>query len=67
MFKKNKTEYQVVDSNIIKKPCKAIVIANAEILNIDLNNKWNITEVKFPKSYSGSKIKKLIVTFEVEE
>ena len=46
---------------------EVIGILNDSPLLYVSNNKWNITEVKFPKSYSGSKIKKLIVTFEVEE
>lgn len=59
--------YQVIDSDTITKPCKAIIIANAEILNIDLNKRWNITDVKVPYALDVHKIKKLIVTFEAED
>lgn len=61
-------DWQVVDSEVIKKPCHSIRFGNAEIIAIDVNGAWKITEVKlYPRTYHAQNVKKMIVTFEVKE
>lgn len=49
------------------KPCRSIIIHESEVINIDLNRNWEITEVDYPDVMRGQPIKKLKVTFEVKE
>ena len=49
------------------RPCQQIIVHESEVINIELNRNWEITEVKFPDIPKGYAVKKLIVTFEVKE
>lgn len=47
-----------------KSPINQIKIAGTQILNIDLNQGWEITNVEFDNCCSSNYIDELIVTFE---
>ena len=47
-----------------KSPVNCIKIAGTEILNIDLNQGWEITNIEFDDCCPSSYIDELIVTFE---
>lgn len=47
-----------------KSPVNCIKIAGTEILNIDLNQGWEITNIEFDNCCPSSYIDELIVTFE---
>lgn len=50
-----------------KQPVNRILIAGTEILNIDLNQGWEITEIKFNDCCPSSYIDKLDVIFEKQK
>lgn len=50
-----------------KRPINQIKIAGTQILNIDLNQGWEITNVEFEDCYPSSYLDKLVVTFEKQK
>jgi len=47
-----------------KRPINQIKIAGTQILDIDLNQGWEITNIEFDDCCPSSHIDKLVVTFE---
>lgn len=70
MFKpKKRTENEESNKEVVveavkeKLPINRINISGTEILNIDLNQGWEITDIKFDNTCQSAYIDELIVTF----